>query len=147
MRKNVKYWYCPNPDENGWEKMLDDIINLCGEKIKQGSTHTAIIYFHNLDYDAQHFLQLALSHLTKQPIHIESALYNNSLYSVAFNYRNCKFELRDSMKLYNQSLAQLGKKVGWQKQTQNATYTWFDVFKTTILGNQFPTMKDVAYQF
>ena len=135
VRNNVKYWYCPNPDENGWEKMLDDIINLCGEKIKQGSTHTAIIYFHNLDYDAQHFLQLALSQLTKQPIHIESALYNNSLYSVAFNYRNCKFELRDSMKLYNQSLAQLGKKVGWQKQTQNATYSWFDVSKRTTQLN------------
>lgn len=129
--KWVKYWFCPDPRDEPWEHMLDDMVKNYREKIAVGKKYRLTIFFHNVDYDAQNLIQ----HIKDQDFNYSfgsvSLLHNASLYSLSFNYRGCCFELRDSMKIYNQSLAKLGKNVNWKKKTEDATYTWIDLNKQT----------------
>lgn len=120
----VKHWYT-NRDEDLWHYMLDDIIDNYGELIRQKSKYKAVIFFHNLSYDVQNFL----SHIVEGKINVGEVkpIWNVTYYSVSFTYKGHCFELRDSMKLYAQSLASLAKLVGWEKQTNLATYEWFDL--------------------
>lgn len=123
----VRYWFKPEVHDEPWEAMLNDMVQRYRDKIDDGKRWYAVIYFHNLDYDAQNLLQ----HIIDQDFKIKFAdiniLRNGSLYSLSFKYAGCHFELRDSMKIYNQSLASLGKNVGWAKKTDNATYSWIDL--------------------
>lgn len=125
--RHVRYWFKPEVHDEPWEAMLDDMVKRYRDKIDEGKRWFAVIYFHNLDYDAQNLLQ----HIIDQDFKIKftdiNILRNGSLYSLSFKYSGCHFELRDSMKIYNQSLASLGKNVGWPKKTDNATYTWIDL--------------------
>lgn len=125
--RNVKYWYKPDPAVEPWEAMLADLVKQYRDKIEDGKNYFAAIYFHNLDYDAQNLLQ----HIVDQDFECKftdvSLLHNGTLYSLSFVYAGCHFELRDSMKIYNQSLAKLGANVGWPKKTEAATYRWIDL--------------------
>lgn len=125
--RNVRYWYKPEPNDEPWEAMLRDMVQRYRDKIGDDKAYFAVIYFHNLDYDAQNLIQ----HIMDQDFECQfsdvSVLHNGSLYSLSFVYNGCHFELRDSMKIYNQSLAKLGANVGWPKKTEAATYRWIDL--------------------
>lgn len=125
--RNVRYWFKPNPTDEPWEAMLADMVQKYQDKIGDGKRWVAVIYFHNLDYDAQNLIQ----HIVDQDFDYKfsdvSVLHNGTLYSLAFKYAGCHFELRDSMKIYNQALANLGANVGWPKKTEAATYRWIDL--------------------
>lgn len=123
----VRYWYKPEPKDEPWQAMLIDIVKKYRDKIGDGKRWCAVIYFHNLDYDAQNLLQHIVEQDFEKPFSEVSVLHNGSLYSLSFMYDNCHFELRDSMKIYNQSLAKLGANVGWPKKTEDATYRWIDL--------------------
>lgn len=125
--KNVNYWYKPVPTDEPWQAMLNDMVKKYRDKIDDGKRWYAVIYFHNLDYDAQNLLQHIVEQDFDEPFSEVSVLHNGSLYSLSFMYDGCHFELRDSMKIYNQSLAKLGANVGWPKKTEDATYRWIDL--------------------
>lgn len=125
--KNVNYWYKPEPTDEPWQAMLNDMVKKYRDKIDDGKRWYAVIYFHNLDYDAQNLLQHIVEQDFEAPFSEVSVLHNGSLYSLSFMYDGCHFELRDSMKIYNQSLAKLGANVGWPKKTEAATYRWIDL--------------------
>lgn len=124
---NVKYWYKPEPKDEPWQAMLNDMVAKYRAKIDDGKRWYAVIYFHNLDYDAQNLLQHIVEQDFDKPFSEVSVLHNGSLYSLSFMYDGCHFELRDSMKIYNQSLAKLGGNVDWPKKTEDATYRWIDL--------------------
>lgn len=138
---HVKYYFEPDYEVSPWQQMLDDLVAQYHDKITEGADYRLIIYFHNLDYDVQHFFQQVVDKKLHHDVTIDSIIYNASLYSVEFTYLGCKFELRDSMKLYNQSLANLGKSVKWQKQTEKATYDWFPLKKSKRLYNEIEYFK------
>jgi hypothetical protein len=125
--KNVNYYYKPEPTDEPWQAMLNDMVKKYRDKIDDGKRWYAVIYFHNLDYDAQNLLQHIVDQDFEEPFSDVSVLHNGSLYSLSFMYAGCHFELRDSMKIYNQSLAKLGANVGWPKKTEDATYRWIDL--------------------
>lgn len=139
--RNVRYWYKPEPTDEPWEAMLADMVKQYRDKIGDGKRYFAVIYFHNLDYDAQNLIQ----HIVDQDFECKfsdvSVLHNGSLYSLSFKYDGCRFELRDSMKIYNQSLAKLGANVGWAKKTEAATYRWID------LANEEEVVKHETFYF
>lgn len=127
--KHVRYWYKPGPTDEPWEVMLADFAKQYRDKIGDGKRYFAVIYFHNLDYDAQNLIQHIADQDFTHSFSEVSVLHNGSLYSISFVYDGCHFELRDSMKIYNQSLAKLGANVGWPKKTEAATYRWIDLEK------------------
>lgn len=141
INSHVKYYFEPDYEVTPWKQMLDDLVTKYHSKITDGADYRLIIYFHNLDYDAQHFFQMVMDKKLNHDVTINRLTYNASLYSVEFNYLGCHFELRDSLKLYNQSLASLGKSVNWQKQTEKATYTWFPLKKSKKLTDEINYFK------
>ena len=125
-KKQVRYFVEKDINNSPWFDMLDDMCEQYRSKIVDGGTHTALIYFHNLNYDIQSLLQVIVDNRNLFD-DIEIINNANAWYSFKFKYRNCCFELRDSFKLYSQKLANLASLVGWQKLTEQATYTWFDL--------------------
>jgi len=81
---------------------LDCVINMFEYVIKVSDKKKQIvIYFHNMKYDFS---------LMKQFIHIISICEkNNTIYSVEILYKKCKIILKDSYKLFSESLYNFGK--------------------------------------
>lgn len=123
----VKYWFNSNVKQTPWQDFLNEIVFRYGNEIRFGGRSKLIIYFHNLDYDVQNFLQFAVTNRFSSPVTNLELLRNGTIYSCSFQYKKCVIELRDSQKIYNQSLASLGKMVNWHKQTDKATYDWFNL--------------------
>lgn len=125
-KKQVRYFIGKDINDNVWIKMLDDIVFNYKQKIINKGDYTALIYFHNLNYDIQSLLQTIVDNRDLfSGIKIMNS--NNAWYSLKFIYKNCCFELRDSWKLYTQPLAKLATLVGWDKLIDQATYEWFDL--------------------
>lgn len=125
-KTQVRYFVGKDIEHQVWFDMLNDMVLRYRRSIMDGAEYTALIYFHNLDYDVQNLLQLIVENLD-QFTDIKVMHANNTWYSLKFKYRNCCFELRDSFKLYTQPLAKLASLVGWEKKTEEATYEWFDL--------------------
>lgn len=125
-KRQVSYFIAKSSQVSAWKLMLDDLVARYRKYILNGSTHTALIYFHNLNYDVQNLIQYMVDHEDKFS-GIKICNSNNSWYSLKFVYRECCFELRDSFKLYAQPLKALATLVGWDKLTEEATYSWFDL--------------------
>lgn len=123
---NVKYWFTGS-NQDLWAKMFEDIISEYGKLIWKGEKYKAVIFFHNLTYDIQNLLSNIVEHKIPGITDIHFVFNNNSYYNFQFSYRDYCFELRDSLKIYNQPLATLAKLVGWKKQTEKATYEWFNL--------------------
>lgn len=122
--KRVNHWFTDS-NEDLWHHMFDDIIDRYGKRIKKGGKYKAVIFFHNLNYDIQNFVSSIIEH--KLQVSDLNLIWNNTYYNASFTYEGHVFELRDSYKIYAQSLAKLAKLVGWEKQTNLATYDWFNL--------------------
>lgn len=57
IKENVTYYHTPKITQNPWQLMLDDLVMEYHDKIIDGGKYRLIIYFHNLDYDAQNFFK------------------------------------------------------------------------------------------
>lgn len=125
-KTQVTYFEAKDIKDNAWFKMLDDMVFKYKQKIIDGGISTALIYFHNLNYDIQSLLQTIVDNrYLFDDIKVMNS--SNAWYSLKFKYKDCCFELRDSWKLYTQPLAKLATLVGWDKLTDQATYEWFDL--------------------
>ena len=61
-KRQVSYFIAKSPQVSAWKLMLDDLVARYRKYILNGSTHTALIYFHNLNYDVQNLIQYMVDH-------------------------------------------------------------------------------------
>lgn len=121
----IDYTY-KNDNTNPWKSFL--------HALTQDKNELLYIYFHNLGYDVQNFLYWCID-----DIEVTNVIYNNSYYSLCFEYQGKKIEFRDSYKLYALPLAKLGKMYDLTKKSDYATYD--------IDLNNKQMLEDMIYYF
>lgn len=128
-----------------WLNMLEEISKK-HKSAKGTKGDKIVIFFHNLDYDIQSFLETVRTHSCIKILENKSIYHDSKIYKCAFMYKGFNFEFCDSLKLYNQPLADLASLVGWEKQTEDATYTWFklDPWSETYMKERRYFQYDIA---
>ena len=127
MSKKVKIITNFDNDKDIYLEFLDR-IKATYPSIQKGKSSYARVYVHNLKFDAR---ALEYTILNNQELFtdVETVVNKNMYYQISFYYKNCLFKFVDSLKVLAMPLAKVAKLVGMKKQTQDATYTWFNLRK------------------
>lgn len=135
-KSEVHYFIEKSIKKSVWIDMFEEMNKRYDKLIRHGSKYTALLFFHNLNYDIQSLLQVIVDDTNKLFTNVTCMNSNNAWYSLKFEYKNHCYELRDSFKLYTQKLANLAKLVHWEKLTEQATYEWFDLNNDDKFNNE-----------
>ena len=125
MSKKVKLITNFDNKTNVWGIFLEQIISRY-PSIKKGKTKYARVYIHNLKFDARALEYYIINHINDFS-NVECIVNNGIYYQISFNYKDHVFKFVDSLKLLTMPLSKVAKIVEMKKQTQDATYDWFDL--------------------
>ena len=139
-------------DGKGFRGVYDtvvDYVNAIRDRIVEQNKRNAIIYFHNMKFDAYNILYalLTLGYIYTDDIK-QLLIQDSSWYTFRLNYRGISLEFRDSYKLISQQLSSFQKTFGLSigKSTEDSWKDRMDEVATVnaLLNRTEPGLMEYA---
>lgn len=97
---------CYDMQEYRISTSTQDFFEQVHKQIEQQENHDVIIYFHNLKFDGSYIL----NYFNEKEIDFDTFINDmGQWYSITYHYKDYKIVIRDSLKILNFSIKQIGK--------------------------------------
>lgn len=97
---------CYDMQEYRISTSTEEFFNQVHKQIEQQDNHDVIIYFHNLKFDGSYIL----NYFNEKEIDFDTFINDmGQWYSITYHYKDYKIVIRDSLKILNFSIKQIGK--------------------------------------
>lgn len=97
---------CYDMQEYRISTSTEEFFNQVHKQIEQQDNHDVIIYFHNLKFDGSYIL----NYFNEKGIEFDTFINDmGQWYSITYHYKDYKIVIRDSLKILNFSIKQIGK--------------------------------------
>lgn len=97
---------CYDMQEYRISTSTEEFFNQVHKQIEQQDNHDVIIYFHNLKFDGSYIL----NYFNEKEIEFDTFINDmGQWYSITYEYKDYKIVIRDSLKILNFSIKQIGK--------------------------------------
>lgn len=97
---------CYDMQEYRISTSTEEFFNQVHKQIEQQDNHGVIIYFHNLKFDGSYIL----NYFNEKEIEFDTFINDmGQWYSITYHYKDYKIVIRDSLKILNFSIKQIGK--------------------------------------
>lgn len=99
---------CNDMEEYRISTSTEEFFNQVHKQIEQQDNKDCIIYFHNLKFDGSYIL----NYFNEKEIEFDTFINDmGQWYSITYHYKDYKIVIRDSLKILNFSIKQIGKDI------------------------------------